>query len=183
MIEQRILIFTVGISHSGKSTIVKQLQGRFNQLIRISADDFRLLVYGQVFYSEGEKYVWAVRETMLNYLLSQGKPIIIDEVNTTRERRRDIIYKALKHEYKVYCVFVGTDLDTCLSRINRKNESYVNLYVNLINAQCKKLQFPILDEGIDKIFYVNNRINETNSLIDLISYNKVKKDNDKNGLV
>jgi predicted kinase len=165
--KQRILIFTIGLPRSGKTTVVNQLRGRFEQFIKISADDLRWLVYGHKFFSCGEDYVWAARKTMLRYLLSQGFPVIVDETNTTKERRNDIIKYCRYEDYKVWGLFVNTSKETCIQRIYDEDTIEEVSLIKATERMSDQLnKYMYLSEGIDRLYEINEKENEINSLID-----------------
>jgi len=165
MSKQRILIFTIGLPRSGKTTAVNQIIGRFQQFIKISADDLRYFIYGQRFFSGGEDYVWAARKTMLRYLLSQGFPIIIDETNTTEERRIDIIKYAEYEDYKIWGLFIDTPKETCLQRIYDEDcieEAGLIKTTERMYNQLKEKRYP---DRIDRLYEINEKESEMNQLI------------------
>lgn len=170
---KRVLIYTVGISNSGKTTLCNQIMGRFEEFIKISADDLRRLIYGQVYFQSGEPYIWAVRSTILEYLLQQGQPIIIDETNTTKARREDIIKRAKNYEYSVYCLFANVTHDICIKRVENNSDiakAKAIILNDIIMKQNHQLNnnYPIHTEGYDELFLVNGEKNEMNELIKAI---------------
>lgn len=136
-----------GLPRSGKSTWVKE--HKLDGEVVISADDIRLMVYGQRFFAKGEPLVWAVRGLMLEYLMKQGVNIIIDETNITRERRAAIIKLAKTYGYYIVGYHIFTTPQTCRKRAN-DTEQYDLLPV--IDHMEEVYEFPNRkEEGFDKL--------------------------------
>lgn len=116
--ESKTLKMMIGLPRSGKSTYVKN---NFKGAPVISADQIRLILYGQAFYANGEPFVWATRDVMLRALMEQGLPIVVDETNTTRKRREPIFRLAKQYGYEVDIVCVATPMDICIKRTDSED--------------------------------------------------------------
>ena len=105
----RLLICTMGISRSGKSTWARK------QLWPIvEPDSIRLAMHGQTFYGPMEPWIWAVAFTMVESLFLSGHEIVIfDSCAMTKKARN-----ALRDHHKWNCKFkfFNTDLDVCIKR-------------------------------------------------------------------
>jgi predicted kinase len=137
------LTVMIGLPRSGKSTWVKR--NKENAVI-VSADQLRLIIYGQKFYSEGEPIVWAVRGYMLRSLMEQGADIVIDETNTTRHSRKPILDLAKKHGYDTTAVWVTTSEDICKLRVSSDD----NL-LPVIDRMAAQFEEPEILEGFNEI--------------------------------
>ncbi len=84
MSEGTVLILTVGLPRSGKST-----WARSTGLPIVCPDAIRLALHGQAFYLDAEPLVWAIAKTMVRALFLAGnKKVVVDATNTTIERRK-----------------------------------------------------------------------------------------------
>ena len=138
-----------GLPRSGKSTWVAQ--NRTDEVI-ISADKLRELVYGQRFFAGGEPLVWAVRGLMLEYLMQQKLNIIVDETNTTKERRAAIIKLAKRYRYYIICRCCNlVSVDTCKERAIATDQ---NDLLPIIDNMAEKFELPKMLEGFDKRYFI-----------------------------
>ncbi len=105
---KNILIMTVGLPRSGKSTWAATQNAPV-----VNPDSIRLAIHGQPFISSAEPYVWATAKTMVRSLFIAGhETVILDATNTTKARRDQ--WKSSQWE-RMFCVF-DTDKDTCILR-------------------------------------------------------------------
>lgn len=102
-----------GLPRSGKTTWISK--NKIDEVV-ISADELRYIVYNQRFWAEGEPLMWAVRDVMIKYFLSQGVNIIIDETNMTIKRRKPLIELAKKAGYVVIGYLLDYALSECIDR-------------------------------------------------------------------
>jgi len=138
------IILMIGLPRSGKSTWVKN--NKTTEVV-ISADDIRYLVYNQRFWGEGEPLMWSVRGMMLKYLMQQGVDIIIDETNTTKERRKPIIKMAKKFGYEIIGNTVeGVLIDECVKRADKTGQEDL---IPIIKAMAEKFELPEIADGFD----------------------------------
>lgn len=138
----------VGLPRAGKSTWIEE--NKTDKDVVVSADALRYLVYNHKFWTEGEPLMWSVRGILLNMLMQQGKDLIIDETNTTVNRRKPLIDLAMKYGYYVTVVRLETTEEECLKRAYAENNP--NL-AEVIKRQAKQIEEPSLDEGIDIIIF------------------------------
>ncbi|MGG1397561.1 ATP-binding protein [Bacillus salipaludis] len=136
-----------GIPLSGKSTYAKTLQKQ--GWVRVSIDDIRLALHGQVYKEEDEPVVWGTAELMVRSLLKSGHNVIVDTTNRSRKRRKRWIRVAKEFGIDLEIFLVETDLETCVERNRVQNRLSENLLVKIY----KKFEVPTSDEGT--IFKVN----------------------------
>jgi predicted kinase len=80
---QKILICTVGLPRSGKTT-----WARSQSYPVVNPDSIRLVLHGQRFHGPAEPWVWAMARTMVRSLFLSGHDtVILDATNLTRKRR------------------------------------------------------------------------------------------------
>jgi len=108
--EEKILICTVGLPRSGKSTFCKE---HLSSYPIVNPDSVRLAMYGQRFIVEAESFVWATVKVMIKALFRAGHQIVVfDATNTVADLRNDMRSSEYKSVYKV----VNTDLEICKQR-------------------------------------------------------------------
>jgi predicted kinase/DNA-binding XRE family transcriptional regulator len=134
-----------GLPRSGKSTWIKN--NRNNEIV-LSADSLRWLVYNKRFWEDGESLLWYIDTLFLKYLLKQKVDIIIDEINTTKKRRKRIIDIAKKHNYQIKVIVFTTTKDECIKRAKLTNQLDL---IDVINRHDKIFEMPSEYEGIDCI--------------------------------
>lgn len=97
MPSERILLCTVGLPYSGKSTWAQGLP-----LPIVCPDAIRWAVYGQRYWQEGEPLVWATAKVMVRALFYAGhRVVILDATNTTRKRRDEWHDEGWETRFKV----------------------------------------------------------------------------------
>lgn len=78
-----LLICTVGLPRSGKSTWAKKRNAPI-----VNPDSVRLALHGQRYASPAEPMVWVIAMYMVKALFLAGhRCVIVDATNTTRKRR------------------------------------------------------------------------------------------------
>lgn len=103
-----ILVLTVGLPRSGKST-----WSRSKGYPIVCPDAIRLALYGSSFVPDAEPMVWAIARYMVKALFLAGHPIVIlDATNTTRKRRDEWKSIRWKRRYMV----LKTNKEECLRR-------------------------------------------------------------------
>lgn len=137
------IVLTCGIAGSGKSTWVEDFLARNPEYILISSDRMRAIITGDESNQDRNHQVFMTLEHMVSYLMSQGKPILIDA--TCYNKKNRLIWNRLATAYnysKLWAVF-RTPLDQCLAN-NEKRARRVP--ESVIRKQHENLSFP-LDEG------------------------------------
>jgi predicted kinase len=82
-----LLIATVGLPRSGKTTLCRLVSDRKGWAI-VSPDAFRVAIHGKRFDPDREPEVWsAVRVTIDSLFLAGTSRILFDACNTSRKRR------------------------------------------------------------------------------------------------
>ncbi len=130
-----------GLPLSGKSTYSKTLQKQ--GWVRVSLDDIRLALHGQIYKAEAEPLVWENAELMVRSLLKSGHDVIVDTTNRTRDRRKRWIRVAKEFGLTLKIFHVDTDFETCKQR----NRGLRRLSENDLKHIYKEFQKPTSDEG------------------------------------
>ena len=120
----------IGIALSGKTTYVKA---------NFDHEEIRL------YYFDNN------REKEMNYIeqcLKQGKSIVVDDTNLTKDIRRMHIDMAKKYNAKIIGIFMNTSIGLLHQRRMRRNKQFPLV---AINRQLKELETPMKDEGFDML--------------------------------
>lgn len=105
---EHILIATVGLPRSGKSTWARK-----QSYPVVCPDSIRLAIYGEKFLGKAEPYVWLVARTMVESLFLSGhKTVILDSTMMKKARRQEWLNKKWGTYYKVF----DTPKDVCIQR-------------------------------------------------------------------
>ena len=113
----------IGLPRSGKSTWADQnREGKFV----VSADAFRLALYGDAYNRDKESQLWACVHACLAALVSEGADVIIDNTNITLKSRRSALEPFVRHGYNVVYVQVCTSVEICLSRATQELKSVID---------------------------------------------------------
>jgi len=105
---ERVLILTLGLPRSGKSTWARQ-QG----VPIVNPDSIRLAMHGKRFERLAEPYVWATAKVMVRALFLAGHPrVIVDSTNIKGRRSwyTDVI------PWKTVLYIVDTPKEVCIER-------------------------------------------------------------------
>jgi len=95
--------------------------------------------------------------------LSQGKNVIIDRCNTTKEQRAHWIRLALDYGADIQGVYLSCDMEECIYRIHhRKDHPTIKEEIPLEKKReivvqfWKQLELPLLEEGFSSIMFKRN---------------------------
>lgn len=103
-----ILMMTIGLPRSGKSTWAKQ-----QNIPIVNPDSIRLALHGQRFLPEAEQMVWAMAKYMVKSLFLAGhNTVILDATNITKSRRDE--WKS-KHWVRSF-IEIDASAEECLER-------------------------------------------------------------------
>lgn len=86
--------------------------------------------------------------------IQQGKNIVIDNTNPTREDRQKYIATAKAHNYQVVGYYFESSIGKCIER-NEKRMGKAKVPKCAVISTSKKLEIPALSEGFDKLYYVH----------------------------
>jgi predicted kinase len=164
------LTIMCGLPRSGKSTWVEKNK---DNAVVVSADKLRYHVYGQRFWAGGEPLMWSIRGIMFDYLLMQGVDIIVDETNTTIEKRGKLIKLGKNFGYNVECVHMDTPWKICENRAIADNQEDL---IPVITRMKEQFVEPSPSEGFNMVVHMAYGESTT------INYNGDKEDKD-NGKV
>lgn len=147
-----MLIYTVGISASGKSTFCNQYIIPANPNIIYLSSDFCRSIIG---IGEEDQSVSADTfrfiETATSYFLQQNKTVLIDATFTSKRSRKNIIEIARKLNQEIICYYFDVPLDVCKER-NKKRSRIVP--ESILEKQYNNLSLPSY-EDVDVLHTVN----------------------------
>lgn len=125
---EKILIMTVGLPRSGKSTWARK-QG----IPIVNPDSIRLALYGEFFIEEAESMIWCIAEYMVKALFLAGHDkVILDATNLTRKSRDLWKDNMWKRSY----VYFDTNEVECLHRA--ANDGRCDLSTIIIDMNKEK---------------------------------------------
>jgi predicted kinase len=115
--EKRILILTIGLPRSGKTTWSRK-QG----LPIVNPDSIRLAIHNQRFLEFIEPLIWAVAKIMvLSLFLAGNNTIILDATNTTKKRRD--FWK--DDGWEVQFQHIATSEEVCIARATAEGDDEI----------------------------------------------------------
>ena len=145
------LMFTVGISGSGKSTFCEKFIKENPEVIYLSSD----FVRGVLGKDESDQSVSAETfrflETAVHYFLKQNKTVLVDATFTHKRSRENIIKIARFLGKKIVCYYFDVPLNVCMERNKGRKREVPN---HVILRQFENLTLPIRAE-VDFVYYVN----------------------------
>lgn len=131
----KLLIITIGIPASGKSTFCERL---LHDFVRINLDTLKT----------------RNREmTAFNNAIDKGCSIVVDNTNVMKSERKVYIDIANKNGYSIYGLFFQSRVKDCIAR-NEQREGKARISPQAIAAKSNQLELPELAEGFEKLFYV-----------------------------
>lgn len=136
------IVLFCGIQASGKTTFY--LKTFFKSHVRISLDQLNTR---------------NKEETLLTACLSVQQPVVIDNTNPTREERKRYIEMAKGKKYKVIGYYFQSKLSLARER-NEKREGKEKIRDAGLLGTYKKLELPSIEEGFDKLFFVETENDE-----------------------
>lgn len=138
-------IIFIGIQATGKSTFFKEKF--FDTHIRISLDVLKTRSREKIF---------------LDACLQSGQKFVVDNTNPTTEDRKRYIVPAKAANFEVVGYYFESKLTTSLQR-NQQRMGKQCIPEKGILATYHKLQLPTLNEGFEKLYYV--QIGEAGSFV------------------
>lgn len=131
MNELPILILTVGLPRSGKTTWAKR-----QSVPIVNPDSIRLALHGQRFQAEAEPFVWAIAKVMVRALFLAGHTcVILDATNTTTKRRDEWIDKAWETRFQHFTA----PKTVCDARALAMGDNYILPIIAKMAAQFEPL--------------------------------------------
>lgn len=152
------LVFTIGISGAGKSTILK----RYPQEIIVSPDNIRREIYGDISDQADQQRVWGIAKLRIVTLLKSGSDAVLDATNVDRKLRISFI-KSIKQimgrPIKTTAIVIDVDPEIAKSRVRKDIENGVdrsNVPDYAIDRMYEKFKngFDSIESEFDEVIYV-----------------------------
>lgn len=150
--EKPVMIMTVGLPGSGKSTHVKEFAMQYNANIH-SSDNLREEMLNDVNNQDKNADIFAELHRRIKEDLKKGNNVIYDACNVNYKRRMSFLRELSKIECEKICVIVATPYEQCLKQ-NKLRDRIVPEHV--IKKMYLQIDIPAYFEGWDKIYLTYN---------------------------
>jgi len=149
-----------GVPGAGKSTFLKnKIHTELNAVI-VSRDEIRFsIVKPEEDYFSHEDEVLDIFWNKINENLAAGKDVFVDQTSLTPKARKMLLRHVTGYDY-VNCVWIDTDLKTCLERNEMREGTRSYVPRGVIRRMYEQFIAPSLDEGFDYIFRYNSKENK-----------------------
>lgn len=114
---EKLLICTVGLPRSGKSTWAKKQNCPI-----VNPDSVRLALHGQKYRKESEPMVWAITKLMVRALFLAGHDnVVLDATCVTKDQRDQWICD----EWNVFFHHITTSKEECIARAKSESDDEI----------------------------------------------------------
>lgn len=135
MLSNPVLLMTVGLPRSGKSTWARK-----TGFPVVNPDSIRMALHGQAFYGPAEAFVWATAHLMVASLFRAGHAVVVlDATNVSCRRRDDWRSKEWNCGYVVF----KASMELCIERARRNNQPDL---IPIIERMHRNLEWPVETE-------------------------------------
>jgi predicted kinase len=146
-----------GIPGSGKSTYLKHVG---LDAVVVSRDEIRFsIVKPEEDYFSHEDEVLDIFWNKINENLIAGKDVYVDQTSLTPGARKKLLKHVTGYDY-VSCIWIDTDLKTCLERNETRKGTRSYVPRGVIRRMYEQFVEPSLDEGFDYIFHYDSKENK-----------------------
>jgi len=129
--EKPLLICTVGLPRSGKSTWARQ-----TGLPIVSPDAIRLAIHGQKFLKSAEPAVWATAQFMVRALFLAGaQAVVLDATNMTKKRRAMWFEDGWRTAFKMFY----RPVEDCVAQAVRESDWTLSAVIRDMWEKCEPL--------------------------------------------
>jgi predicted kinase len=152
-----------GCPGGGKSTFAKNKVTKNDSYISRDQVRFSILKPDEKYFSKEKQvfslFIQEVNNEISKWSMDKNKNIkhniYVDATHLTKKSRAKTISR-LAHLYdSLSCIFIDTELYTCLERNSKRNERECVPETNVIDM-FYSIEDPTLDEGFDKIEYITD---------------------------
>ncbi|MDZ8051242.1 MAG: AAA family ATPase [Aulosira sp. ZfuVER01] len=139
----------IGLPGSGKSTWAKKLATKCPQMLLISTDAIRGLLFGDEEIQGSWLLIWQEIQRQLQQATILGKTTIYDATNAQRGYRREIIALARDLGFsQIIGIWADTPLWLCLARNQKRDRQVPEEIILRMHCQLRDAP-PNLEEGLD----------------------------------
>lgn len=156
------VVLTKGLPASGKSTWAKKkVEESGGQFKRINKDDLRSMLHSDLYSSEREGFILAIRNNILRHSMEKGFNVIIDDTNLNpihETQIRNIVDafnkgKNKEDQYKLQIKLFETSVNECIKRDLKREKSVGekvirSMYNKFIKQSATLIQDPKLPKAI-----------------------------------
>ena len=141
------LILLVGVPGGGKTTYAKKYISKHENTIHLSSDLTRKELWGDEVTQCDPSEVFSLMQKRAIEALNNGKSVVYDATNITRQDRAHIISKCPKFT-KIEAHIIWAPIETCIERDATRERTVGK---DVIDKMLKRFHAPYYDEGIDEI--------------------------------
>lgn len=145
-----------GLPGAGKSTWSKDNVNKYNAII-LSNDYFRTMLTGKYLFSdEHELYIKKCMLDCLKNAIIDKFNVIFDEINLTRDNRRELIsfIKSIDSNCKIICVWLKENVNNLDRRMNDSRGVPKQRWSAIIDEMKNIFESPSIDEGFSEMIVV-----------------------------
>jgi len=125
--KEKVLILTVGLPRSGKSTWARE---QIHPVV--NPDSIRLALHGQAFVQEAEGFVWEIAYLMTKSLFIAGHDTVIIDATNINERSRNS-WKNKFPGVSIKLQIFNTPVETCIQRAKNSGTEYLIPVIKRMN--------------------------------------------------
>lgn len=161
-----ILIMTIGLPGSGKSTYAKNIEitnpdGRTTRPVIHSSDALRKELYGDEAIQGDNGKLFNELHVRIKRDLSSGKDVVYDATCLKKKTRIQFISELKNINCEKYCICFATTFDACLHNNNQRERK---VPVDVIKRMQMSFAPPDFNEGFDYIQFVFSYLDENKNI-------------------
>jgi predicted kinase len=148
------LYVMMGVSGAGKSSFANNHINKDTDVI-VSRDAIRFsMIKENEEYFSKEKKVFKEYIHQINKNLANGFNVYADATHITKASRNKLLKNITEKPSETILIWIDTPLSECISQneLRAGTRSYVS--ESVIYSMNKKLEFPSVEEGFDKIYII-----------------------------
>lgn len=151
-----MLILTIGLPGSGKSTLIQKLDLPSTFII-ITPDQIRFNQFSVTFDERIEPQIWMIVRALMEGHFKLGRSVYLDSTNLANHRRKEWIDLASRYKQSVLGIFMDIPFDRVIAQ-NKQRPPEWTVPEEVIAEMSRLLQPPLLREGFDQIVSIRNML-------------------------